>query len=100
MLEDKEVRLSVAGEPDEGLVVILDDALDLFAVRHFDADTGAGLDQLLEVLGFLEGVLRGARRFSLWWWRNSFSYFFFLPARSGVTEMRDGSSDPLPSASP
>jgi hypothetical protein len=72
VLEDEEIRLALAGQPDEGVVVILDYAVDLFTVQHFHAHGRRVLDQLLEVLGFLKRGFRGASRFALLC-RNRFS---------------------------
>ena len=64
MLEDEQVRFSLAGEANEGMIVILDDTDDFLAARHLDADDRAVLDQLLEILRLLEGLLRRTRGFA------------------------------------
>ena len=78
----------------------------IFAIFHLHANALAALNQLLEVFRLLERLFGGASRFSLLW-RTQFSCRFlvagsgvFLTVRSGVTEIRDGSEAPPPSASP
>jgi len=99
MLEDKQVGLTFPGDANEGLIVILDHPDHFFSAGHLDPHANAVLDQLLEVFRFLERMFRGARRFALLC-RTRSPYCFFLVVRSGVTEMRDGPPEPLPSASP
>jgi hypothetical protein len=64
VLEDEKIRLALAGQPDERLVVILDRPHHFFAAVHLYANRRAALDQQLEVLGFLEGLFGRASRFS------------------------------------
>ena len=63
VLEDEQVRLALARQADEGMVVIFDHARHFFSVRQLHAHGRGLLDQLLEVLGFLQRLLRRARRF-------------------------------------
>jgi hypothetical protein len=64
VLEDEEVRLSLSGDADEGLVVILDHPNHFFSVSHFHADGGCPVDEVFEISGFLKGLFRRARGFS------------------------------------
>ena len=50
---------------------VLDRARHLFPVGHPDANRYRVLDQALQVLGFLEGLFRGARGFSSLLWRRA-----------------------------
>ena len=61
VLEDEEVRFAFASQTNKGMIVILDDTGDFLAVSHLDAHHRAVLNQLLEILGFLEGLLRRTR---------------------------------------
>src|SRR4051794_27568254 len=67
VFENEEIGLAVARQADEGLVIVFDDAGDLFAVLQLHPNPGVMFDQLLEILRFLERLLGSTRRFSLWW---------------------------------
>jgi hypothetical protein len=65
VFEDEQVRVTLAGNPDERMVVILDRSNHFFPVFQFHQNRGGALDQALEVFGFLKGLFRGACGFSL-----------------------------------
>jgi hypothetical protein len=69
VLENEQVGLSLAGQPDERLIVILDRTYHFFTAGHLDADRCGPLDQQLEVFGLLEGLLGRAPWFSTWLYR-------------------------------
>jgi hypothetical protein len=60
VLEDEKVRFAAAGEADEGLVVILNDADDLLVILHLHADGRGIFDQALEVFGLFKCLFRRA----------------------------------------
>ena len=64
VLEDEQVRLVLAGQPDERLVVILDGADHIFSVRQLDPNGRGIRDQFLEVAGLFERLFRSAPGFS------------------------------------
>src|SRR5215831_17746896 len=68
MLEDEEVRLAVAGQPDKRLVVVFDHADHFLSVVHSDAHRRGALDQALEILRLFKGLL-GRPSFSRLLWR-------------------------------
>ena len=72
VLEDEKVGFALAGQADEGLVVILDDADHFFSIFQLDPDQRRILDQLFEILCLFKRLFRGARGFS-WRWRSGFS---------------------------
>ena len=57
VFEDEKVRAVFAGEPDEGMIVVLNRAGDLLAVGEPYPYRDLGLDQVLEVPYFFEGLL-------------------------------------------
>ena len=77
MLKDEQIRRAIAREANEGMIVILDRAGDLFAIDQFDSHRGAVFDEALQIADFLECLLRRARSLALLS-RNDFSYLFFL----------------------
>src|ERR1035438_6010905 len=72
VLENEKVGFTLAGQPDERLVVVFDGANHFLSVFHFDADRRRILDQPFEVLGLFKRLFRRARGFS-WRWRSGFS---------------------------
>jgi hypothetical protein len=57
---DEKIGSFFAGQPDKGVVVILDGAGDLLAVGEFDANGDFGLDQMLEVSYLFKGLFGSA----------------------------------------
>src|SRR5262245_22505597 len=57
VLEDEQIRLAGARDPDEGLVVVFDDAPNLFVVAEAHAHGLAFLNQPFQVFDFLESLL-------------------------------------------
>jgi hypothetical protein len=62
VLEDEEIRLALAREADEGLIVVLDGAGDFLAVHHLHAHGRRILDEALEILGLFKRLFGRARR--------------------------------------
>jgi hypothetical protein len=64
VFENEKIGFTLAGQADEGLVVILDDAHDFLPVFQLDSNRRRTLDQLFEVLCLFKGLFRRARGFS------------------------------------
>ena len=64
VFKDEQIGFAVAGDADEALIVILDGALDFFAVHHLDAHQRRAFNQLFEILDLFKGLLRRACGFS------------------------------------
>jgi hypothetical protein len=63
VLENKKVGFTLAGQADEGLVVILDDANHFLSVFQLDPDRRRILDQQFEILCLFKRLFRRARGF-------------------------------------
>jgi hypothetical protein len=63
VLENKKVGFTLAGQADEGLVVILDDANHFLSVFQLDPDRRRILDQQFEILGLFKRLFRRSRGF-------------------------------------
>ncbi len=61
MFENEKIRLALAGDADERVVVILDDPVDFLVVAQAHAHRDLLLDQMLEVFGFLKRMFGRAR---------------------------------------
>ena len=72
VFENEQVGFTLAGQADEGLVVILDDANHFLSVFQLDSDRRRILDQLFEIFCLFKRLFRRARGFS-WRWRSGFS---------------------------
>ena len=55
-----------AGDADEALIVIFDDAAHFLVIAQFHADGNLAVDQMLQVLDLFEGLLGRARALCLW----------------------------------
>jgi hypothetical protein len=64
VLENEEIGLALAGDPDEGLVVILDGSYDFFAAGHLDAHRRCVFDELLQILSLFERLFGRAPGFA------------------------------------
>ena len=64
VFENEKIGFTFAGQADEGLVVILDDADDFLSVFQLDSNRRRILDQLFEILGLFKGLFRRACGFS------------------------------------
>jgi hypothetical protein len=72
VFENKKIGFTFAGQADEGLIVILDDANHFLSVFQPDSDQRRILDQLFEIFCLFKRLFRRARGFS-WRWRSGFS---------------------------
>jgi hypothetical protein len=64
VFENEKVGFTLAGQANEGLVVILDNANHFLPVFQLYSNRRRVLDQLLEVFCLFKGLFRRSRRFS------------------------------------
>jgi hypothetical protein len=76
VLKDEQIRRAVAGEPNEGMIVVLDGAGDFLAIDQLHSHRSAVFNEALEIPDFLQCLFRRARPFSLLS-RIRVSYLFF-----------------------
>ena len=74
MFEDEKIRRAHARQADERLVVILDRASHLFAIRQPHAYLHRAFDQALQIPRFFKRLFRRARRLPALLCRKLFSY--------------------------
>lgn len=65
VFENKKVRRSLAGQADEGSIIVLNNALHFLVIIKSHRDRGLIVDQLLNVLDLLVGTFRRSRMPSL-----------------------------------
>ena len=98
VLENEEVGLALAGQADEGPVVVFNRAYHFLPILHLHADGRGILNQALEIPDLFKRLFRRAAGFSTVFWSTHFFCRFFCP--SGSMDVRAPGVPVPPSTSP